>query len=123
MLPSAQILAKLNQGGGIQHLEYLSTIKPIFIIGAGALTTLGNANGASILALTNQLPNTTFVYEDAVDPIWADFGNALVTLGQTTYGNNILNYLKQSGRQQINWKDQLIPLIQDIVKGLAALGQ
>ena len=123
MLPSASILLIENQSNGIEKLQYLSALKQIFIIAAGALTTLGNANGAAILAQTNQLSNQEFAYQDSIDPIWTNFGNALVALGQNTYGNNILTYLNQSGRQQILWIDQIAPLISDIQKGLAALGQ
>src|ERR1035437_3971964 len=96
MIPSVTILGYINKLNGVQKLQYLSVLKQIFITASGALTTLGNANGAAILALTNQLSNEEFGYQDKIDPIWTLFAAALLTLGQNAHAAVISNY--QIGR-------------------------
>lgn len=123
MLPSASILNTLNTQIGTQHIQYKNFFKGIFVQVATALTALGNANGAAILALVNGLSNDQEAWQTDVKAMFIDAGNGLVALGQTTAGNTILNYFKQNPTQNLVWGDQVQSLIVTIQKALAALGK
>ena len=126
MLPSQTILGYINQSNGVQHLQYLSFLKQIFITAAAGITAHGaggGAYGAIILGQTNQLSNEEFGYQGSLDPIWNNFALALALDGQAAKALVISNYLLKTGRQQIVWTVDIQPLVLAIQEALAALGQ
>jgi hypothetical protein len=123
MSASANILNILNTRIGTQHIDYLSGLKKIFVQTAAALTALGRAEGATVLAQTNALSNQEFAYGDEIKAIWTNIGNALNALGQTTYGGQLITYTRTSPVSNVLWGDQTSALILAIQQGLAALGQ
>jgi len=123
MSASANILNLLNTRNGIQHRDYQSGLKAIFVQGAAGLTGAGSAYGATILAQSNALSNDEIAYQDQLKSIWFNFGTALNALGQTTPGATLITYTQTNPISNEVYFDQLKPLVLAIYNGLVALGQ